>query len=220
MRTVFLLIAVILLTFFGCGNQNNQNKSPEENETEVETPKLDLHAAVVMDNLDVIRKHIKAGSDLNFPEPTHSSSPLITAAALGKTEATKILVDAGADLNYQNADGSTALHTAAVFGYTEIANLLIDAGTDLSILNNDGSTALHTAVPQANRSKGLCSAVPEDAVHDRRRAILEQHTAASVISRISRDRAVREPGRTIVAVDTASILSPIPRNRAVRQHDS
>jgi ankyrin repeat protein len=70
---------------------------------------------------------------------------LITAAAMGKTEAAGLLIKAGADLNFQNADGSTALHTAAVFGNTQIAELLINAGADLNRQNNYGSTPLHTA---------------------------------------------------------------------------
>jgi ankyrin repeat protein len=131
MRTIIaVLLALIVITFVGCGNQ---------------APKVDLHSAVVTNDFEVIRQHIKAGSDLNVLEPSRASTPLITAAALGHTEAAKILIEAGADLNYQNADGSTALHTAAVFGRTEVAKVLIDAGTDLNKKNNTGSTALHAA---------------------------------------------------------------------------
>lgn len=134
MKTVTTAILVVtLLTFAGCGKQENP------------IPKVDLHSAVVTDNLEAIRQHIKAGSDLNVLEPSRASTPLITAAALGKAEAAKILIDAGADLNYKNIDGSTALHTAAAFGKAEVARILIDAGIDLNSKNNDGSTALHAA---------------------------------------------------------------------------
>lgn len=134
MRTrITLLFVLMLVTLIGCGKQ----KTP--------APKVDLHSAVVTDNLEIIRQHIEAETDLNVLEPTRASTPLITAAALGKTEATKILIDAGADLNYKNADGSTALHTAAAFDKTEIAKILINAGIDLNSQNNDGATALHTA---------------------------------------------------------------------------
>jgi ankyrin repeat protein len=112
---------------------------------EIPVPKVDLHSAVVTDNLEVIQQHIEAGSDLNVLEPSRASTPLITAAAFGKTEAAKILIEAGADLNYQNADGSTALHTAAAFDKPEIVKMLIDAGADVNIQNNQGATALHTA---------------------------------------------------------------------------
>ncbi|NIR47349.1 ankyrin repeat domain-containing protein [candidate division KSB1 bacterium] len=135
----------MIFTFVGCGNQDESSRQSAESQTTVSAPEVDLHSAVVTDDLEVIRQHIKAGSDLNVLEPSRASTPLITAAALGKTEAAKILIDAGADLNYQNADGSTALHTTAVFGKFEIAKILIDAGADLNIKNNDGATALHAA---------------------------------------------------------------------------
>ncbi len=146
MRTVTtLLLVTMLFTYFGCKDQDKSSQKSVESETEISAPRVELHAAVVTDNLKALLQHVKAGSDLNVPEHTRNSSPLITAAALGKFEAAKILVDAGAELNYKNMDGSTALHTAALFGKTDIAKILIDAGADLNIRNNDESTALHTA---------------------------------------------------------------------------
>jgi len=140
-----VILALILFAFVGCGNQDKSPQQSEESQTTVSVPKVDLHSAVVTDDLETIRQHIKAGSDLNVLEPSRASTPLITAAFLGKTEAAKILIDAGADLNYKNIDGSTALHTAAAFGKTEAAKILIDAGADLNCQNNAGATALHTA---------------------------------------------------------------------------
>jgi hypothetical protein len=146
MRTITtVILALMFFTFVGCGNQDKPPGQSEESQTTVSVPKVDLHSAVVTDDLEVIRQHIKAGSDLNVLEPSRASTPLITAAFLGKTEAAKILIDAGADLNYKNIDGSTALHTAAAFGKTEAAKILIDAGADLNCQNNAGATALHTA---------------------------------------------------------------------------
>ncbi|MBT8383496.1 MAG: ankyrin repeat domain-containing protein, partial [Ignavibacteria bacterium] len=134
MKVIFsLAILTIFLMLIGCKKQDNP------------VPDIDLHTAVLTDNLEVIRQHIKAGSDLNVVEPTRESTPLITAAALERPEAAEILIEGGADINYQNADGSTALHTAIAFSKTELAEILIDAGIDLNIKNNDGSTALHTA---------------------------------------------------------------------------
>jgi ankyrin repeat protein len=137
---------LIILSIPGYGNRNESASCSEDSETAVlPVPAIDPHSAVVSDNLDMMRQHIEAGSDLNVLEPSRASTPLITAAALGRTEAARILIDAGAELNYRNGDGSTALHTAVVFGNSEIARMLINAGTDLNIQNNDGATALHTA---------------------------------------------------------------------------
>jgi ankyrin repeat protein len=107
--------------------------------------------AIYMRDLDAIRQHIKAGSDLNIQEPTLKSTPLITAAALGEPEAAQVLIDAGANINAKNKDGSTALITTAAFGKTKVAEVLIKSGADLNITNNDGSTALHTAAFLCNK---------------------------------------------------------------------
>jgi len=133
--TIVVLISLIVL--IGCNKQ--------EEKVEIAPPKVELHSAVVTNNLDLIRQHIKAGTDLNVLEPSHASTPLITTAALGRPEAAKLLIEAGASIDYQNADGSTALHTAAAFGKTDVAKILIGAGANLNLKNNEGSTALHAA---------------------------------------------------------------------------
>lgn len=139
MRTIITLILVLMFfTIIGCGKESNSGQQSSESQTAISVPKMDLHVAVFTGNLKTIYQHIKAGSDLNVLESSRKSTPLITAAALGKTEATKILIEAGADLNYKNIDGSTALCTATIFGNTEVAKILIDAGTDLNNQNNDG----------------------------------------------------------------------------------
>jgi len=146
MRRISTLIFILMIyTFIGCGAQEKPTDDSKEKESKISAPKVDLHSAVVTNNLEVIRKHIKAGSDLNILEPSRESTPIITAAFMGNSEAAKILIKAGADVNYKNADGSTALHTAAAFGKKEVALILIESGTDLNIKNNEGSTALHTA---------------------------------------------------------------------------
>ena len=142
MRTVITLILIAMVfLLISCGNQDKANKSMPV----VKAPKVDLHSAVVASDLETIKKHIKAGSDLNVLEPSRASTPLITAAAVGNAEAAKLLIGGGADLNYQNADGSTALHTATVFNRTDVAKVLIDSGIDLNLKNLNGSTALHLA---------------------------------------------------------------------------
>ena len=143
MRTITtVILALMLFAFVGCGNQDKSPRQTEESQTAVSAPKVDLYSAVIIGDLEAIHQHIKAGSDLNVLEPSRASTPLITAAALGKTEAAKILIDAGADLNYQNNDGSTALHTAAFFCNVNIVEALLEKGADKTLKNKMGRTAL------------------------------------------------------------------------------
>jgi ankyrin repeat protein len=144
-RITVVIVALMLLAFGDCANQEESSRQSVESQKTVSAPKTDLHSAVVIGDLAAIRQHIEAGSDLNVLEPSRASTPLITAAALGKTEAAKMLMDAGADLNYQNNDGSTALHTAAFFCRVEIVEALLEKGADTNLKNNTGKTALEVA---------------------------------------------------------------------------
>jgi len=101
-----------------------------------------LHEAAMVGDVQVLRRLIDAGADLNAREAWGGSSPLITAATFGHAEVASELIAAGADLDQQNNDGSTALITAAFFCRTEIVEMLLAAGADESIRGNDGSTAL------------------------------------------------------------------------------
>lgn len=103
-----------------------------------------LHAAVISGDLQVMERLIASGADLNQAEPAGGSSPLITAAMFGKTDIALALIDAGADLNYTNNDGSTALHSAAFFCRTEIVKALLSHGAKIDLVNNSGSTALQS----------------------------------------------------------------------------
>ncbi|MFC1883662.1 ankyrin repeat domain-containing protein [Thermodesulfobacteriota bacterium] len=108
-------------------------------------PIMSLNEAAFKGDIDMIRQHIKAGSDLNEKDPMSGSCPLITAAVFGKIEVARELIKAGADINGTNNEGSTPLITAAAFGQTEVARELIKAGADVNSTNNEGSTALITA---------------------------------------------------------------------------
>ena len=97
-----------------------------------------------MGNVDVIKQHILAGTDINAKEPLGGSTPLISAITFGKTDAALALINGGADLNIRNNEGSTALHVAAFFCRTKIVEALLAKNADKSIVNNYGATALES----------------------------------------------------------------------------
>jgi ankyrin repeat protein len=141
-----LILGCILLLFSSC-NTSSGSKSEgkaELQKEEIATPVMDLHTAAVIGDLDVIRQHIAAGTDLDLREPTVGSSPLITASVFGKTEVARTLVEAGADVNLQNNEGSTALHVAAFLCRTEIVKILLENGADRDLVNIYGSTPLQS----------------------------------------------------------------------------
>jgi hypothetical protein len=135
-----LIFLATLLIITSCGGQKKEEQSTAS-KTDVKPPQIDIHTAVVTGNLEALKQHIAAGTDLNEKDPFGGSSPLISAAVFGKTEEAKLLIEAGADLNFQNNDGSTALHTAAFFCRPEIVKMLLDRGVDKTIKNKFDATA-------------------------------------------------------------------------------
>lgn len=129
-----LIICTCLLSFTllaACGSRTEK----------AATPDVDIHTAVATGNEAAMRQHLAAGTDINAADPFGGSSPLITAAVFGKTEMARLLIEAGADLNFRNKEGATALLSAAFFGRPEIVRLLLDAGADKSVKNKYGTTA-------------------------------------------------------------------------------
>jgi CubicO group peptidase (beta-lactamase class C family) len=104
------------------------------------TPNVNLHLAVLQGNLDAVKQHIKAGTDLNEKDQ-FGSTPLIIAVTFGKNDIVKELIKAGADINVTNNEGSTPLHIAAFFARPEIVKSLLDNGADKYLRNIAGSTA-------------------------------------------------------------------------------
>jgi len=104
-----------------------------------EAPSVGLHMAVLTGNLDAVRGHVAAGSDLNARD-AFGSTPLMVAATFGRAEAARTLIEGGADLDLTSAEGGTALHTAAFLGRTEIVEALVEAGANKYLRDNAGNT--------------------------------------------------------------------------------
>ena len=143
-------MALLLLLATACGQSGNTSKDQAsiaaDSKSSVAAPEMNIHAAILADNIEVVRQHIAAGTDINQKDPMSGSTPLITASSFGKEKIAKVLIDAGADLSLKNNDGASSLHTAAFFGRVEIVQLLLDAGADKSITNNFGATPRETVM--------------------------------------------------------------------------
>ena len=143
----------VLVLVSSCNSQSDSGKKSQGKN--VEAPAVDIHTAVLTGNKAALKQHIASGTDINEKDPFGGSSPLISAALFGKTEEAKILIDAGADINFQNNDGSTALHTAAFFCRPEIVRMLLDKGADKNVRNKYGATAYQGVAGTFAESKGI-----------------------------------------------------------------
>lgn len=132
----FLHLLILTFSLTACAQSNNETKQS----TTTKAPAIDIHTAVMTDNLEAVKQHIEAGTDLNQKDPMSGSTALITAITFGKIDMAQALIDAGADLESKNNDGSTALHSAAFFCRVEVVQMLIDANADKTVRNNFGAT--------------------------------------------------------------------------------
>lgn len=144
---------ITLLVLGACNERKATEQKKTSSQSTVKAPSIDIHTAVVSGNLEVVKQHIAAGSNINEKDPYGGSSPLISASLFGKPEIAKILIDAGADINIQNNDGSTALHTAAFFCRPEIVTMLLEKKADKAIRNNYKSTAYESVAGSFNDVK-------------------------------------------------------------------
>lgn len=75
---------------------------------------------------------------LTFDADPNLNNPLLSAV-VGKNiniNIVKMLLDAGADPNSQDAGGQTALHNAAYYNHPEAVRLLLDSGADPNIIDD------------------------------------------------------------------------------------
>lgn len=140
-KITFLAALFIIASCTSQQDASQEGSATSGSKIAVKPPQIDIQTAVVTGNLEAVQQHIAAGTDLNEKDPFGGSSPLISAAVFGKTEIAKALIDAGADLDFQNNDGSTALISAAFFCRPEIVQMLVDKGADKTIRNKYGATA-------------------------------------------------------------------------------
>ncbi len=153
------IVAIIILFAIApaCARQSDESQTISKNSA----PEMDIQAAIISGNLEVVKQHIDAETDLNKKDPISGSSPLITAATFGKIDIAKTLINAGADLSVKNNDGSTALHSAAFFCRIEIVQLLIDANVDKDQRNNFGVTARESVMGPFEQAQPIYAMMQE-----------------------------------------------------------
>jgi hypothetical protein len=105
-------------------------------------PDIDIWKAAASGNIEAIKQHLEAGTDVDAKEPPGGSTPLLVAAIFGRADAAKLLIEKGANVNASSNDGATALHGAAFFCHAEIVKLLLDKGAEVNAKNIRGETPL------------------------------------------------------------------------------
>jgi ankyrin repeat protein len=106
---------------------------------------MSIHTAAQAGNLGEVKKQLAWGVNPNSRTFWYLDTPLIVAAAYGRTEVVKLLLDKGADVNMGNEGSETALHYAARHGHTEVMKILLEHGADVSEAGTGCGTPLQWA---------------------------------------------------------------------------
>ena len=147
-----LLITIAAVVLVGCGESQQsattleakpvaQAATPEP--TTAKVPDISMHEAALMGNIEVVKQHIAAGTDVNVKSERYGgSTPLHLTARSNRKEIAELLIAEGADVNAKNDSRQTPLHVAAARGRKEIIELLIANGANVNAIDFIGSTPL------------------------------------------------------------------------------
>ena len=131
-----LLTTIAAVVLVGCGESQQSAPSPESKPVEpvaqaaqlepptVEAPDISISEAALNENIEAVKQHIAAGTDVNARD-NGGSTPLHQAAINGHKEIAELLIANGADVNAKTkSTGKTPLDYAVMGKKTDIADLL------------------------------------------------------------------------------------------------
>jgi ankyrin repeat protein len=127
-----------------------------------------LHAAARSHNVGVLKRLLDAGATVDKPALRGAYTALHCAASTGE-EATRVLLERGANVNAQGRLGSTPLMCAVAAGHLTIVSLLLRGGADANLKNAEQKTAWYIAV-EKNQREAMLMLEPETDVSNARTA--------------------------------------------------
>jgi hypothetical protein len=110
-----------------------------------------LHYAAVDGNYAVANALIANGAMVDVEN--HGITPLMIASFHGHTTMMKLLIDSGADIDFQSDIMGSALHAAAHGVEHEAVELLIERGADVNMCVKKCKTPFHAAVHKSSPLK-------------------------------------------------------------------
>ncbi len=100
-----LLTTIAAVVLVGCG----ESQPPEP--PRVKAPDISIHKAARKGNIEAVKQHLAAGTDLEAKDGG-DGTPLHNAAWGGRNEIAELLISKGADVNAKNDEGKTPLDRA------------------------------------------------------------------------------------------------------------
>lgn len=107
----------------------------------LDRPLNSRYEAVAYFNLPILLKYLQERGLHDDGFATDQSKALVVSAGSGYMMIVKLLLNAGADVNFQHANGISALRAAVTSGSEEVVKLLLDAGANV---NSEGGVFGYT----------------------------------------------------------------------------
>jgi uncharacterized membrane protein len=118
-------------------------------------PEMDIWTALKPENVETLKQHIAAGTDLGQKESVSKNTPLHLVCVYGNIEAAKLLIKGGAKVGAKNKDGNTPLHLAAFFARPQIVKLLLDNKANPGVKAKNGQLAYHAVAQPLEQVGGI-----------------------------------------------------------------
>lgn len=109
----------------------------------------DIFTAFQEGDKEKVIEYINDGNDVNIKGP-QDITPLMAASVMGYLEIAELLIDKGAEVNYQ-VRGFNALTLACRMNYTDIAKLLLENNSKVNIVSFEGHTPLYFSLEYDNK---------------------------------------------------------------------
>jgi len=108
---------------------------------------FDLHQAVLDKNINLVKRLLSKGADINLigPRKFGDGSALHLAIREGNVDIARLLIDRGADVDALDQNDFTPLHNAAWSGNLKLVKILLNAGANIKASTYDGDTPLSLA---------------------------------------------------------------------------
>ena len=112
---------------------------------------LDIAGSNSYYGTEIVELLLDKGADVNIVCRGTSVTPLMGALHQEKTDALKLLLNAGANTNHIDSNGESPLGRISAHEFPEHVNLLLDFGSKINYQDRKGNSALHIATKRKNR---------------------------------------------------------------------
>lgn len=167
-----VMVVLTLLILGGCHSEPQQDgaavatspstegvQESESNGDLILAPVISIIDAASTGNVDAIKQHIAAGTNIESRSLANASTPLNVACAVGRTDVVEVLLDAGADIESKNSEQTTPLFNAAFFCHPLTVELLLKRKANVNTTDKNGMPLVEVMKAPWEIMEGLYKAI-------------------------------------------------------------